>query len=289
MHLPKALRSKSNKKKIMFGALRQFSWHKQDESYHQVPLDEVEDKEHGPILKKKAKLPLQLFSRRHILTFILGLAVGLTAIIPLLVSQHVALHLHAPEKSPGTAIPSTVFSPKIPTSWVPDDRYVGFSEFSNAMWHRLVETSESVWIENPAKHGLGAGFEAQFNHSSRSHLPPKFYHISNLHQLHCLNVVRGRYFELHLDLPSLSKQSEIAAQDTAYHMDHCIEYLRMTIMCGGSWDVESGSPPGTPPELRKDPFGHPIGWGGVRNCVNWDALMSWQKQQLEAYKDTWPS
>ncbi|UKZ73267.1 hypothetical protein TrVFT333_000910 [Trichoderma virens FT-333] len=233
----------------MFGALRQFHWREHDEPYHQIPLEEEDEKEHGPFLKQQAKLPVRLFWLRHLLTFILGLAVGLTAIIPLLVSQHAASHLRGKRLS--TAIPSTVFSPKIPTSWVPDDRYVGFSEFSNAMWHRLVKTSESVWIGNPAKYGLGAGFEAQFNHSSKSQLPPKFYHISNLHQLHCLNIIRGRYFELYLDLPSLSKQSEVAAHDTAYHMDHCIEYLRMTIMCGGSWDVESSSPLARPQNCEK--------------------------------------
>ncbi|EMR63363.1 hypothetical protein UCREL1_9676 [Eutypa lata UCREL1] len=189
---------------------------------------------------------------------------------------------------PPPVIPPQVFTPQIPTSWVPDERYIGFSDFSNNMWHRLTQPTEAVWLENPSQHGLGGGFEAKFNHTSRSELPPQFYHISNLHQLHCLNIIRIRYFELFLDTPSLSKISETAAGDTAYHVDHCIEYLRMTIMCGKSWEVEADSPPGTPYELKIDPFGHPIGWGGIRNCVNWEALTTWQKQQLDAYKGTWP-
>ncbi|EFY84300.1 hypothetical protein J3458_019985 [Metarhizium acridum] len=238
---------------------------------------------------ENSRAPFQRAQRRrqisvllHLLTFIVGLGLGLTATAPFLA-------LSTPERKAQqlpSVIPAQVFTPPIPTAWVPDSRYIGFSNFSNIMWHRLIKTTESVWIANPSAHGLGPGFEAPFNHTSKSQLPPQFYHVSNLHQLHCLNVIRGRYFELQLHLSTLSKQSERAAQDTAYHMDHCIEYLRMTIMCGGNWVIEPNSPPGTPDELRRDPFDHPLGWGGIRQCVNWDSLMAWQKQQLDAYEGT---
>jgi len=216
-------------------------------------------------------------------TFFLGLCSGLMVAL-LLLNKNTS---QKAIESPPSVIPPQVFSPKIPTAWVPDDRYMGYSNFSNVMWHRLVQRTESIWLPNSAELGLGEGYAVQFDHPRKNEQTPQFYHISNLHQLHCLKIIRGRYYELYYDTPSLSKQSKTSAADTAYHVEHCIEYLRMTIMCGDGWVVEPNSPPGTPPGLKTDPFGHPIGWGGARNCVNWDALTTWQKLQLDAYVHSW--
>ncbi|RYP57808.1 hypothetical protein DL769_009258 [Monosporascus sp. CRB-8-3] len=280
----------------MLSAMKNLPWDRgEDDVYVRIPLEEGRTGTRG-VTALGSVGPMKRLLRTipfcQVITFVLGIFLGLSEALILWVTPSLTrtvLHTKQQIHSPSSVIPREVFSPKIPRAWVPDARYVGFSEFSNSLWHNLVKTTESVWIEKPKEYGLGKGFEAPFNHSARPLLPPQFYHVSNLHQLHCLNIIRGRYFELYLDLPSLSKQDEVAAEDTAYHMDHCIEYLRMSIMCGGSWDVESSSPPGTPTELRIDPFGHPIGWGGIRNCVNWDTLMTWQKGQVEAYKKTWPS
>ncbi|KAF4635224.1 hypothetical protein G7Y89_g2864 [Cudoniella acicularis] len=250
--------------------------------YQKISHDEDEKL---PLTRRSRKLcASQLPSLvRSFLIFLLGLCSGLTVTLPFVIKSLP----HRTRESLPVVIPPQVFLPKIPTAWVPDERYMGYSNFSNIMWHRLIQPTQGVWLPNPAELGLGEGYTVQFNHSRKDEQTPQFYHISNLHQLHCLNIIRGRYFELYYDTPSLSKVSETAAGDTAYHVDHCIEYLRMTIMCGAGWFVESNSPPGTPHELKINPFGHPIGWGGVRNCVNWDALVAWQKQQLDAYMHSW--
>jgi len=62
------------------------------------------------------------------------------------------------------------------------------------------------------------------------------------------------------------------------HLEHCIEYLRLSIMCGDGLVVESNSPLGTHPSLVADRWGKPLGWGTTRNCINWDNLISWQQR-----------
>ena len=80
----------------------------------------------------------------------------------------------------------------------------------------------------------------------------------------------------------------MSADDEAnalYHTEHCVEYLRLTIMCGESMVVETNSPPGTPEELVNDRWGNPLGWGTHRECINWDALVTWQGEQLQKWKE----
>ena len=100
--------------------------------------------------------------------------------------------------------------------------------------------------------------------------------------------MRVRYFELFKNISPPSNISRIATQDMAYRVSDCIEYLRMTIMCGGNWDIEADSPPGTPRQLKVDASGYQMGWGGTRRCVNWDALTTWQRRQLDLYQTSWP-
>lgn len=66
--------------------------------------------------------------------------------------------------------------------------------------------------------------------------------------------------------------------------------------------LESDSPPGSPPEFyegglawvnaaplssRVSMFTLTIFKGVVHSCINWERLMQWQRNQLEAYNRTW--
>jgi hypothetical protein len=81
------------------------------------------------------------------------------------------------------------------------------------------------------------------------------------------------------DIDWLSKDGR---RQAFYHVEHCIEYLRLSIMCSDSLVVEANSPPGSPPSEIEDPWGNPLGWGITKHCINWENLQRWQRSQLEA-------
>jgi len=100
--------------------------------------------------------------------------------------------------------------------------------------------------------------------------------IEMFHQLHCLNIIRQYtwkdYYDRHADRvekPIVLIDSEIGAR---MHTDHCIEALRISLMCHG--DV-------TPFMVRVDP-GSPVGFEAdfspYHKCVKWDPLVQWMKE-----------
>ena len=211
----------------------------------------------------------------HIGLLVAGIIVG---ILTAYTAGATKTSLHQ-EPSASSIIPDKIFSPRLPTVMRPDERYVGWSSFVNQNWHYLIRSSESVFISEPEKHNLGPGFASPFSSSSAA--PYQFYHVSNLHQLHCLNILRIEYYHAVKNVSQASADDDAQA---AYHFEHCLEYLRQGIMCGDNFEIEGASPAGSPPEEVADAWGNPLGWGVTKNCVNWDNLMSWQRSQFEMAK-----
>ncbi|KAI1395939.1 hypothetical protein F4819DRAFT_476926 [Hypoxylon fuscum] len=176
-------------------------------------------------------------------------------------------------------IPISILSPAIPRVIAPDKRYLGWSDYSNRNWRHLTERTEKIWIKDPTSYNLGRGFEEPSNqgHDSSSAFNASLYRISNLHQLHCLSVLRTEYYRQLHNTTREQSEEEIVSD----HMEHCIEYLRLSIMCGDGLVIESNSPPGTHPSLVADRWGKALGWGITRNCINWDNLMSWQRKAYD--------
>lgn len=85
-------------------------------------------------------------------------------------------------------------------------------------------------------------------------------------------------------LDKVDFKSDSDREQAAYHVEHCIEYLRVSIMCGDSLVVEAGSPPGTPGRHVADKWGKPLGWGITKQCIDWEKLSKWQTEQSEAYE-----
>jgi hypothetical protein len=83
------------------------------------------------------------------------------------------------------------------------------------------------------------------------------------------------------DLTSLC---EVEKEEAKYHIEHCIEYLRQSIMCGDVLVVEPNSPPGSPRSEVEDDWGNPLGWGITKQCINWQNLKDWQRKQHDAFK-----
>ncbi|KAF4546825.1 uncharacterized protein LTHEOB_13031 [Lasiodiplodia theobromae] len=153
-------------------------------------------------------------------------------------------------------------------------------------------SSDSIYLEEPARYGLqDPGIHAPFFIFSE---PPaaaadaanvnNFYVLNNLHQIHCVNMIRMRYNSLvyHRDATDPLARTPID-EDWIRHLEHCFEYLRLSITCADYLTFESDSPPGSPEEYWKDG----LSWGVVHSCVDWDALMGWQRSQVVAYNATW--
>lgn len=69
-------------------------------------------------------------------------------------------------------------------------------------------------------------------------------------------------------------------------MEHCFEYLRLSISCGSPFTVEGSSP-------LADPRGHGLiastvtGWGVEHDCINYEAMRTFQINQEKQYSQTW--
>jgi len=118
-------------------------------------------------------------------------------------------------------------------------------------------------------------------------LSTNFYILSPLHQLHCVNMIRMRYNHLVYSRSSSSPTDPLSGSpidaDWLTHIEHCFEYLRLSITCGDFFVLESDSPPGTPEPLTRDG----LGWGVVHQCVDWDSLMSYQEEMVGVYNASW--
>lgn len=108
-----------------------------------------------------------------------------------------------------------------------------------------------------------------------------WYHDSEPHQLLIKNdlksVIRTSFYNAINNITRKLDEEEIVL----YHVEHCVEYLRSSIMCGHGLIIESNSPLGTHPSLVTDPWDKALGWGVTKHCINWENLMSWQRKAYD--------
>jgi len=251
-------------------------------SDHKQKYEEIPTHEHEPLPANKDSRPRRDIVRSILipLTYLLlGLAVGLT------------IGIYAPALSttsclirPASPIPHDVLTAKIPVRFVPDKRYVGPSEEVNRNWMDLIKGSDAIYLKNPEIYGLGKGMEAppELSRPKDVSLVPSenFYVVSNLRQLHCLNIIRSRYWHLLLKEHSPSDRD---ADEWLTNVDQCLEYLRLGIKCGDLLAIEPDSPPDTPTELAVEG----LGWGVTHYCLDYDRLLEYQEQQERAWNRTW--
>lgn len=144
----------------------------------------------------------------------------------------------------------------------------------------------SIYLPNPEDYGLyDPGLQAPFflfDTAPKEALPlaKKFYALNNLHILHCTHNIRKQfnkalYFPEKFDLANDEMQ--------IIHIEHCFEYIRLSMMCADYMAFETDAPPGSPPEYTKGG----VGWGVVHKCINWERLMQFQKDQVALYNSTW--
>jgi len=103
-----------------------------------------------------------------------------------------------------------------------------------------------------------------------------------MHQLHCVDSARSRYNDIVYNnaTPLSGKPLD---ENWIEHLEHCFEYLRLSIMCADYMTLESDSPPGSPKEYSEGG----LSWGVVHSCIDWDALKEFQHSQVVLYNSTW--
>ncbi|KAF2719682.1 hypothetical protein K431DRAFT_272205 [Polychaeton citri CBS 116435] len=84
------------------------------------------------------------------------------------------------------------------------------------------------------------------------------YIIKYYHQIHCLAFIFAQYGNRHLGKPSNPVTEE--------HVIHCIDYLRLNVMCVAD----------STPEGEQLSFGD---WG-ARQCRNYEVLQEWSEPRL---------
>jgi len=175
-----------------------------------------------------------------------------------------------------TPIPSEVFN-RVTKVFQPDERYVGPSLEALHHWDDLAAGHDVLYVEDPEKYGLSEGITALFDHPNKPDPPlSKFYIISLMHQLHCLNMIRWNYW-IAAGGSNLSTIKD--AVQYSQHVDHCFEYLRQSISCGGDITIEGHSPLGDATPVT--------GWGAEHSCIDFERLRQFQIDQEKKYNQTW--
>ncbi|KAI1658255.1 hypothetical protein F4813DRAFT_357866 [Daldinia decipiens] len=142
----------------------------------------------------------------------------------------------------------TKFSPD--PSFVPENTSEFFSEETRKKWLSLVPKGLGyLEIKNPQEFD---NLPAQLNS-----YPDQFVVTSSMtHQLHCLYAIAEAY-------SALTSDTSRVPQETPWHLTHCFDYLRQSIMCCG--DVALEGEQTTFPEG----FDGSDGWDAKHVCKNY--------------------
>ncbi|KAK4209258.1 hypothetical protein QBC37DRAFT_294949 [Rhypophila decipiens] len=193
-----------------------------------------------------------------------------------------------------TPIPRHIFTNRKNVPFIPHPEYMGASDEADDNWAALTAGSDTIYLPDPAQYNQNeSGILAPFftftkPPPSAASLPnlKNFYVLNSLHQLHCVHMARKRYNMLvysSQEKPVNPLAETPIDKDWMIHLEHCFEYLRLSITCADYMILESDSPAGSPEEYTKDG----LGWGVTHSCIDWDGLMKFQKAQVEAYNRTW--
>lgn len=298
MQLPKFLRQKQDYAGI-------------EQADSLLPTNEKTPEEDGAPTTSRRRLPHNLFfyTSFALLNIVAGLLIGYLCRAA---SEDSAESFGI---NPNNPIPRKILTNRHDVPFSPNPDYMGPGHHVNKNWAKLTEGkhrplsplsdtleppnltaitgSDSIYLPDPSRYGLqDPGIHAPFFIFSEP--PPSaasdaaninnFYVLNNLHQLHCVNMIRMRYNALvyHPDTTDPLAKTPID-EDWITHLEHCFEYLRLSVTCADYLTFESDSPPGSPEEYWKDG----LSWGVVHSCVDWDALMGWQRRQVAAYNATW--
>ncbi|GME43823.1 hypothetical protein BKCO1_25000117 [Neofusicoccum parvum] len=218
--------------------------------YRQVPLLDVEDAQTTRSQGTRRAGKSIFFSTSIALLYVcIGLIVGYLCRNP-------DPTLSAYGINPAIPVPESVFTERSEVTFQPDYDYIGVSTAADEHWRRLLGASDSVYVENPAQYGLPNSQTPDQRNGN------KLFVLTPLRQLRCLDTIR--------------KQLGRDGKNNSTVTDYCVEYLRLTVMCGEYWAVEPHVPESDGRELYTAEFG----WGLTHSCVDWKELDGWRESQL---------
>ncbi|TLS27202.1 hypothetical protein PpBr36_04901 [Pyricularia pennisetigena] len=175
----------------------------------------------------------------------------------------------------------TGFAPKVSQQikkFVPDFSYFpdNASEFSSP-------ATKQKWLDLVPK-GLGY---VKVDHPERhNNLPHRLvafpknttaFTTSVTHQLHCLHAIAATYNNMLINNTNSSPNPDDMAP---WHINHCFEYLRQTIMCCGDTALEGEATTFPENETGSD------GWDATHICKNYDQIHSYLEEK-RALDEVW--
>ncbi|KAF7530195.1 hypothetical protein G7054_g9639 [Neopestalotiopsis clavispora] len=92
------------------------------------------------------------------------------------------------------------------------------------------------------------------------------YNVAVFHQLHCLHSIAELVEEL-LPMATTTDLSLHILSSRRKHIEHCFEYLRLSVRCCGDTTLEGQGKTVTPPGID--------GFGAVHMCRNIDGISAW--------------
>ncbi|KAK8121375.1 hypothetical protein PG999_005495 [Apiospora kogelbergensis] len=172
----------------------------------------------------------------------------------------------------------TGFAPKMSqqiTNFAPDTAFVpdNISEF-------FTETVQKKWLSIVPK---GLGYVKVHDPENYNNLPtplvgysPNTFTTSVTHQLHCLHSIVSTF----ATMTSSDNSTEEGADVEAWHLSHCFDYLRQSIMCCGDMALE-----GTHTTFPDGSIGSD-GWDAKHVCKDYRQILTHLEEQ-RANDDIW--
>ncbi|KAH0429205.1 hypothetical protein CcaCcLH18_08557 [Colletotrichum camelliae] len=147
---------------------------------------------------------------------------------------------------------------------------------SNAVdvaWHEIELGAGGIWVseEEVKLLNMTDSPELPFHKIPEEHGGGHLAMLEVFHLLHCLNSLRMGLFYNYEHYKFLDEG--VPDENIFTHYDHCIDMLRMNLMCYG--DVT--------PALFVDPLSNPLrrdalpNWSSMHTCRDFDAILEWNK------------
>ncbi|KAL1640935.1 hypothetical protein SLS58_006551 [Diplodia intermedia] len=163
---------------------------------------------------------------------------------------------------PARPVPDAIFTDRHDVEFRPDWDFIGNSDAADKHWRELLGAADSVFADDER-----ASEEDRFGGEAAAYRANE-YVLTPLRQLRCLNAIRVR---LGADVGDAG-----AADDHDKTMtEYCLEYLRLTAVCGEYWTVEPRLLP-EPARAGGELYAAEFGWGLRHSCVDWQGLSRWR-------------
>jgi len=152
---------------------------------------------------------------------------------------------------------------EVDRAWDHITNNIGDQMISHAELEKLGLDPKSIKITNPitGEEGYRAGLEV-------------------FHQLHCLNLLRMATYPDYYSRPEVGGDVATDSEDLRGHIDHCIEALRLNLMCQSDIGVFTFK---MYPDLPVE--GHWPDFSTLHTCRNFDDIRNWALTHSVTFDD----